>query len=234
MELDPLAVVLGFRDLPFPPRLVRGRPLLVVVRAVVVLRRGDGGLDVDRTRIAGRLLDDVLSDLDLDLRHLASGLQARYDVLLVDGAALRHVPGPLLGPSGLDGSLDVDLRTLVPGLRLLPVGHVGKDGVRVDSRSARARLPDDADGLVRSVGLRPVPQSARSLLDADLVADLRDIHRGVGGAPCDLGLRDPAKGLAHHVLRRDVLGLLDGRSADVPRAFLGRAGLNLVGLPSAG
>ena len=113
MELDPLAVVLGFRDLPLAPRLVRGRPLLVIVRAVVVLRRGDGGLDVDRTRIAGRLLDDILADLDLDLRRLASGLKPGDDVLLVDGAALRHVPGPLLGPAGLDGLLHIHLRRLM-------------------------------------------------------------------------------------------------------------------------
>ena len=157
MELDPLAVVLGFRDLPFAPRLVRGRPLLVVVRAVVVLRRGNGGLYVDRTRVAGRLLDDVLADLDLDLRRLASGLKPGDDVLLVDGAALRDVPGPLLCPSGLDCLLDVHLRALVLWLRLAPVRDVRDRGVRVDGRSARARLPDDADGLVRSVGLRPVP-----------------------------------------------------------------------------
>ena len=100
--------------------------------------------------------------------------------------------------------------------------------------SARARLPDDADCLVRSVGLRPVPQSSGGLLDANLVADLRDIHRGVGGAPCDLGLSDPAKGLAHHVLRRDILGLLGNGTADVPRPLLGRAGLHLIGLPAAG
>ena len=234
MELDPLAVVLGFRDLPFAPRLVRGRPLLVVVRAVVVLRRGDGGLDVDRTRIAGRLLDDVLSDLDLDLRHLASGLQARYDVLLVDGAALRHVPGPLLGPAGLDGPLDVRLRALVLRLRLAPVRNVRYRDVRVDGRSARARLPDDADGLVRSVGLRPVPQSARSLLDANLVAYLADAHGKVPDIPGNGRLRDSTQGLAHHVLRgRDGL-LLGNGTADVPRTLLGRAGLHLVGLPAAG
>ena len=36
------------------------------------------------------------------------------------------------------------------------------------------------------------------------------------------------------MLRRDVLGLLDGRAADVPRPLLSRARLDLVGLSATG
>ena len=147
---------------------------------------------------------------------------------------LRNIPGPLLGASGLHGLLDVDLGDLVHRLRLRAVRHVGDLGVRVDHGGRGAGLTDLADWLMGGVGLRPVPETAGGLLDADLVPDLGDAHGGVGGAPRDRGLRDPAEGLAHDVLRRDVPGLLDGRAADVPRPLLGRAGLHLVGLPAAG
>ena len=77
--------------------------------------------------------------------------------ILVGCRPLRDVPGPLFGSTGLNGLLDINLWALVLRLWLGTIRHIGKGGVSVNNRGYRTRLPDDADGLVRGMGLRPVP-----------------------------------------------------------------------------
>ena len=77
--------------------------------------------------------------------------------VLVGCRPLRDVPGPLFGPTGLNGLLDINLWALVLRFWLGAVRHIGKGGVSVDNRGYRARLPDDADGFMRGMSLRPVP-----------------------------------------------------------------------------
>ena len=122
---------------------------------MVISRRGDGDVLVYASARTAHARD-VLAYLKIYGRRAVAGLKG-LRVIPVLGSPLRDVPGTLFGSTGLNGLLDIDLRHLMLRFWLRTVGHVGKNSVRVDNRSARARLPDDADGLMRSVGLRPVP-----------------------------------------------------------------------------
>ena len=98
------------------------------------------------------------------------------------------------------------------------------------SLTARA---DIAYALLRDFRYSPVVLPSGRALDTDLVADVRDRDVGVVDVAVDVGLGHAAKGLPLQVLR--LLGLQLGRfrAADVPRTFLGRAGLHLIGLATA-
>ena len=99
----------------------------LVLADLTLLRPGRG--------VAGS--PDVAAELDVDLLHdvLHVGVVDRHRTvlhLLEHDIPLRDVPGPLLGPAGLDGILHVHRRHLVLRLGLPTIRHVEKDGVRVD------------------------------------------------------------------------------------------------------
>ena len=156
----------------------------------------------------------------------------RRDILgLLDGRA-ADVPRPLLCRAGLH------LISLASAggarLRLRPIGNVLALDVPVLEDGRLAVRADGADRLLRDLRDGTVVLPAGRHLHGDAVADVGDAHVRVVDVAVDRSLGNAAQRLLLRLLRTDLLNLRGLRPGDVPRAFLRRAGLDLVGLPAAG
>ena len=156
----------------------------------------------------------------------------RRDILGLLGNGTADVPRPLLGRAGLHL---VGLPAAGGArLRLRPVRHVLALDVSMLEDGLLAVRSDVADRLLRDGRHGPVILSTWRHLHGDAVADVHHGDVAVVDVAVDRRLGDAAQRLLLRLLRTLPLNLRGLRTGDVPRAFLGRARLDLIGPAATG